>query len=244
MGGENALSRNIGQRHSGTSPRGWGKLRINGTAHFPRRNIPTWVGKTASIPCRRCRSAEHPHVGGENRSVRQCQPSRGGTSPRGWGKRTPMKKILLILRNIPTWVGKTVPAPLRWRGSAEHPHVGGENLQAGCENINTNGTSPRGWGKHSRLTARPWRNRNIPTWVGKTLPPSPSSEGSSEHPHVGGENSEDRLSDTTAIGTSPRGWGKQQHFVSEVNLIYKILYCQRSGSCVSSHFSAIRCSPA
>jgi len=27
-------------------------------------------------------------------------------------------------------------------------------------------------------------------------------------------------------------------------LIYKILYCQRSGSCVSSHFSAIRCSPA
>ena len=111
-----------------------------------------------------------------------------GTSPREWGKPAPGLGGDLVLRNIPTRVGKTSPVAFTPMSVA--------------------GTSPREWGKLILSVALYLVYRNIPTRVGKTGFGWTMAGTRLEHPHASGENAVCKSSRHWQFGTSPREWGK------------------------------------
>ena len=135
---------------------------------------------------------------------------RSGPSPRGWGNPADHERHFVVMRAIPTWVGKS-PAPASsHRRSPGHPHVGGEIPSTATRWTHTTGPSPRGWGNPVFARERLGERRAIPTWVGKSrssLEPSPQVPG---HPHVGGEIWLSFSVGRSVTGPSPRGWGNQK----------------------------------
>ncbi len=152
----------------GTPPRVWGQLR-------------RWTGAWT-------RPKEHPHVCGDN----DASGSRGcdghGTPPRVWGQRSQLDHLSYSSRNTPTCVGTTCFAGVGWCGCAEHPHVCGDNdarMQSGAVR---EGTPPRVWGQRAQKAGETPRLRNTPTCVGTTPFCYFFGGGTTEHPHVCGDN--------------------------------------------------------
>ena len=115
---------------------------------------------------------------------------------------------LIICRNIPAYVGKTIagrPSDLR---EAEHPRVCGENGVTHWRKNLEQGTSPRMRGKLPTLVRASGAWRNIPAYAGKTMPMIRTSTGWEEHPRVCGENGLTITWGRTNLGTSPRMRGK------------------------------------
>ena len=192
----------------GTSPRAWGKPCKIIMPFTATRNIPTGVGKTSRYFSISKVPTEHPHGRGENVASSILPARQKGTSPRAWGKPKPRPSFALLVRNIPTGVGKT---PLRLEICllcAEHPHGRGENTRITTDSEGRRGTSPRAWGKHPKSLHEDLVGRNIPTGVGKTGATSPFGRSTPEHPHGRGENSSMTLRNRRIAGTSPRAWGK------------------------------------
>ena len=74
-----------------------------------------------------------------------------------------------MVRNIPTYVGKTltdrrIPSDI-W----EHPHMRGEDLCEQYDHDSIEGTSPLAWGRLLQVAPPRRKSGNIPTYVGKTL---------------------------------------------------------------------------
>ena len=190
VGGEHCLCFGWCGGLGGSSPRGWGTPYSSRILKTTSRFIPTWVGNT--IRRGRCPGwlPVHPHVGGEHLPYSRTMWSPAGSSPRGWGTRSPGGLCRRWDRFIPTWVGNTLAcsrAAFRW---AVHPHVGGEHPPDPPLDLDNHGSSPRGWGTRSRLFCRgPW-SRFIPTWVGNTSLVSARA--------------------LNASGSSPRGWGTRR----------------------------------
>ena len=193
----------------GTSPRVWGKRRLDVVEAVGVRNIPTRVGKTHGLREWTPRWSEHPHACGENLGCGLLRADALGTSPRVWGKPEDVHVQELVARNIPTRVGKTRPA--RWWESprTEHPHACGENLRPCPPRLCGYGTSPRVWGKRNQRRGNTEEERNIPTRVGKTLTNAMRARCTPEHPHACGENLTCADKFYQEVGTSPRVWGKQ-----------------------------------
>jgi len=115
----------------------------------------------------------------------------------------------VLMRNIPTRVGKT---RICWQNSAgkpEHPHARGENTCSGVIWQMLTGTSPRAWGKLNVHLLNGLNGRNIPTRVGKTERNEHERTTNAEHPHARGENPSFRRLTAALSGTSPRAWGKR-----------------------------------
>ncbi len=113
---------------NGTSPPAWGKLDIQWLNRLWTRYIPTRVGKTARLDIRAPyatvhphprgeneildrtvgKPAVHPHPRGENSAITSQNIRRAGTSPPAWGKHLDISSRRLVIRYIPTRVGKTV----------------------------------------------------------------------------------------------------------------------------------------
>lgn len=55
-----------------------------------------------------------------------------GTSPRAWGELIDLDQPRLLMWNIPTCVGRTLPLIDSPRPFSEHPHVRGENCGRKC----------------------------------------------------------------------------------------------------------------
>ena len=87
MGGENRYPRINGDKAGGSSPRGRGKLKCVTVARPVLRLIPAWAGKTCDLRHIEGGLGAHPRVGGENSCAHPRAPARGGSSPRGRGKR-------------------------------------------------------------------------------------------------------------------------------------------------------------
>ena len=98
-------------RSIGTSPRAWGEESRAHVDDVGRRNIPTGVGRSATVSAITKRPAEHPHGRGEKATRRRRAQRPGGTSPRAWGEGGAAPNVPHAGRNIPTGVG-------RRRGSA------------------------------------------------------------------------------------------------------------------------------
>jgi len=111
----------------GSSPRAWGNEEHRGQRTPLSRFIPTCVGKWARTAPAGRRTAVHPHVRGEMRLRGGALADAVGSSPRAWGNDDLHPFAILILRFIPTCVGK-------WTCSA----IARASLRFG--------SSPRAWG--------------------------------------------------------------------------------------------------
>ncbi len=194
-----------------TPPRVWGRQWHH---HHPRRyrgNTPTGVGKT-SVHWRTCIPAEkHPHGCGEDatHSARITVPEE--TPPRVWGRHGHDQRVVGVIGNTPTGVGKTAPLGFGRVGWGKHPHGCGEDLAKRLPACASPETPPRVWGRP--ISARPpaGSNRNTPTGVGKTACSSRSRARRRKHPHGCGE---DPWFDDAALfkeETPPRVWGRRGH---------------------------------
>ena len=151
---------------SGSSPRTWGTLLRQGTAHIEFRFIPTHVGNAGMKRTCLSISAVHPHARGERTGVGHLALQVAGSSPRTWGTRRRSAPNNPASRFIPTHVGNAA----RWRKSAPrwpvHPHARGERLFERLDSAVHIGSSPRTWGTRRLVGAQARWPRFIPTHVG------------------------------------------------------------------------------
>ena len=90
---------------------------------------------------------------------------------------------------------------------AGHPHAGGEILILRSVIGQPAGPSPRRWGNLMGLRRVRFRQRAIPTQVGKSHPYPNSPNALSGHPHAGGEIERETFASSCRVGPSPRRWG-------------------------------------
>ncbi len=92
---------------------------------------------------------------------------------------------------------------------ADHPHAGGENNPHPRHAHRRAGPSPRGWGEQQAFGGIGRELRTIPTRVGRTRILNSRLIIRPDHPHAGGENSQDVGPCHGCAGPSPRGWGER-----------------------------------
>ena len=208
MGGENLNAVAGGNKETGSSPRGRGKLRCARGWLSLHRLIPAWAGKTI-IPIRLDEEYQaHPRVGGENARARRRARVDHGSSPRGRGKQAEPLLVQVFNGLIPAWAGKTSWTTSVFISPEAHPRVGGENEIDSLLGVQPYGSSPRGRGKLLPcLWGVPCAGL-IPAWAGKTIPTSSGTLRPGAHPRVGGENRSNWTASDAAHGSSPRGRGK------------------------------------
>ena len=219
VGGENLHAPSLGFSSSGSSPRGRGKPGDIVDDQTSPGLIPAWAGKTRREPDLREASAAHPRVGGENVGFRGQHGRWSGSSPRGRGKRHPLRHRVCHGGLIPAWAGKTYGRSRRRRRARAHPRVGGENEDRNLRDPVTPGSSPRGRGKPRFGPFGLRAGGLIPAWAGKTRGHAAYPHLVAAHPRVGGENERDNEDRARAHGSSPRGRGKlAAHVVLSVDL--------------------------
>ncbi len=166
--GENASAAARASSAAGSSPRVWGKLSLfpltqpagkvhpHGCGENQRRRsspfwviwfIPTGVGKTRTGARSPGNRSVHPHGCGENPHQFQVFYLPYGSSPRVWGKLLASVSSRMLLRFIPTGVGKTLARISLTLIPAVHPHGCGENDGVAGGPPAGGGSSPRVWGK-------------------------------------------------------------------------------------------------
>ena len=74
---------------------------------YSSRNIPAYAGKTRRVASVTMLVSEHPRVCGENLDFVHHAEKPCGTSPRMRGKQGLIWWIMVVLRNIPAYAGKT-----------------------------------------------------------------------------------------------------------------------------------------
>ena len=92
---------------TGSSPRVWGTLITCQGRLEQVRFIPTGVGNTSGIWCSRILRTVHPHGCGEHVCGADGSAPTDGSSPRVWGTPSPVPRLRLYGRFIPTGVGNT-----------------------------------------------------------------------------------------------------------------------------------------
>ncbi len=170
-----------------TPPRAWGRRQNGDTARSQQGNTPTCVGKTYSGATETMRAWKHPHVRGEDKPIRAMESIKTETPPRAWGRPVHMITSGCSHGNTPTCVGKTHQQTSPRRQFRKHPHVRGEDLQAGEVFSVVKETPPRAWGRLLRDIRTPFMLGNTPTCVGKTQAQGPLPAYAKKHPHVRGE---------------------------------------------------------
>ena len=205
--GEDVIFSLKGVLADGAPPRAWGG-RVPGPAHLRRvRSTPTCVGRTTPRPHAGPRSAEHPHVRGEDPPQPPSWPTTCGAPPRAWGGRTPSVSVCSASRSTPTCVGRTRYTAGTCRRAAEHPHVRGEDSPLTARCACSRGAPPRAWGGRQPRPPHPRRRRSTPTCVGRTRGVCGWDGPPPEHPHVRGEDRFGRPDTNLTTGAPPRAWG-------------------------------------
>ena len=173
---------------SETPPHAWGRRFPLPCTRTRRRNTPTCVGKTTHR-CNpsRCRG-KHPHMRGEDDPYLPAPLKLAETPPHAWGRRAPAVPVPQPSGNTPTCVGKTTIQRNRTKSTAETP--------------------PHAWGRRSRDEDIPARARNTPTCVGKTRPSMTSGFTPWKHPHMRGEDQQERLPEGRGLRNTPTCVGK------------------------------------
>ncbi len=155
--------------------------------------------------------SDHPHARGENKFNPRFHFPVSGPSPRAWGERHWPPYCRRQRRTIPTRVGRTVSTTWVSTCTADHPHARGENVGTFRPENASLGPSPRAWGEPKRPAPLSFRNRTIPTRVGRTEEASTVLVQKSDHPHARGENGIRLHEIVPCIGPSPRAWGERGH---------------------------------
>ena len=173
---------------AGSSPRGRGKHRAEATKRRERGLIPARAGKTPLAHPADGSQEAHPRAGGENWENVVKPLWEGGSSPRGRGKRPPIRAVGKSGGLIPARAGKTLWETLPNGGRRAHPRAGGENDADDIARQDVRGSSPRGRGKQAVEGEALVGERLIPARAGKTTLSTPTALRSTAHPRAGGEN--------------------------------------------------------
>ena len=153
--------------NQGSSPRAWGKGISSLVLISFSWIIPTGVGKSPTATSTSGWRRDHPHGRGEKYQYAHSSHKAMGSSPRAWGKGTPLRASRAPAGIIPTGVGKS-SKPIPGLATLEdHPHGRGEKASATGAPGNRHGSSPRAWGKAALCSLAPCPAGIIPTGVGK-----------------------------------------------------------------------------
>ena len=218
----------------GSSPRAWGRFRLQPGDGFLRRFIPTCMGQMRSRIFHRLPVTVHPHVRGAD--------SMSAASNSGFIAVHPHVRGADYLRRLPQNRRRTV-----------HPHVRGADHVAHVSQAVPCGSSPRAWGRCIRARYGKFRIvGSSPRAWGRFLPQILESPPHSVHPHVRGADKgglgklaaylrfiptcvgqmvplvflrfrgrfiptcvgqmkDDRIGKILQCGSSPRAWGRLAH---------------------------------
>ena len=149
----------------------------------------------------------HPHVRGEQFKPFERVAQHVGSSPRTWGTVGFWNLGALQQRFIPTYVGNRGLRQKPGHHRTVHPHVRGEQYQAGSAVDALHGSSPRTWGTVIKPNRELIENRFIPTYVGNRSKNQPQPPETPVHPHVRGEQLIGAVCPSGRVGSSPRTWG-------------------------------------
>ena len=193
----------------GSPPRAWGRRRAGPGPGAWRRFTPTCVGTTRSDHRGALAIPVHPHVRGDDLTIRSASSSDLGSPPRAWGRRERLGAFALVTRFTPTCVGTTSCCLAQSQGATVHPHVRGddpgpkETIGPVC------GSPPRAWGRLRIRPTRPTTFRFTPTCVGTTFSGRPRAARVSVHPHVRGDDPGSGSRYVAQSGSPPRAWGRR-----------------------------------
>ena len=155
-----------------TPPRAWGRRQGKARQILIIRNTPTSVGKTWLVHSKWNQSWKHPHERGEDSmGLRRIVPWLE-TPPRAWGRPVVQQRVVVLVRNTPTSVGKTHRELRSPASTWKHPHERGEDEAVRDLAEVREETPPRAWGRRGTYDANCSWQRNTPTSVGKTRPGS------------------------------------------------------------------------
>ena len=150
--GEYASRRASHGRRCGSPPRAWGIPPLPPELRQVFRFTPTCVGNTSHCLQATPLWPVHPHVRGEYVGIADRLRRIAGSPPRAWGILFPSNSGMAVVRFTPTCVGNTEAGKLHRVGFAVHPHVRGEYTQRQALAAMADGSPPRAWGIHKRLT--------------------------------------------------------------------------------------------
>ncbi len=172
-----------------------------------RGNTPTCVGRT--VERRQCvePGRKHPHVRGEDRSLRRKCHRPWETPPRAWGGPVWHCPVCAAKRNTPTCVGRTRASAQASVNARKHPHVRGEDHGWYGQLFIGKETPPRAWGGHASHPLADGGQGNTPTCVGRTTKWCRGQSHRRKHPHVRGEDFALASNKLHLQETPPRAWG-------------------------------------
>ena len=105
--GEDAVNAPMTSCTTGAPPRAWGGPDGEGSLTPQHRSTPTCVGRTRARAGPSSRTAEHPHVRGEDQRPVGVVHDDDGAPPRAWGGLIRSSAVRGAGRSTPTCVGRT-----------------------------------------------------------------------------------------------------------------------------------------
>ena len=208
MGGEKHRQGTAPRAGPGSPPRGRGKG-IKPCYHRVAMGItPAWAGKSCQSAAESAPGWDHPRVGGEKRLECFKETARQGSPPRGRGKGGISGDCFFLPRITPAWAGKRLIKHLVQQLHGDHPRVGGEKHRQGTAPRAGPGSPPRGRGKGGCGHAGRRCPRITPAWAGKSYEQHAQVQQVEDHPRVGGEKTQRTTAALVALGSPPRGRGK------------------------------------
>ena len=168
MGGEKRLRAWPSALHTGSPPRGRGKVVLLCIVRFGQGITPAWAGKSVLRCLRMRRIRDHPRVGGEKLSLTVSVQHDMGSPPRGRGKGRILPCRVGAQGITPAWAGKSCSTTCYCCLNGDHPRVGGEKSLGFMLWQIWRGSPPRGRGKGPRPGSKPVLTRITPAWAGKS----------------------------------------------------------------------------
>ena len=192
----------------GSPPRGRGKVDGPPAQVGRGRITPAQAGRSPYFLYGKKDYKDHPRIGGEKAELTAAVISAMGSPPRRRGKGYREFGIDISDRITPAQAGKSV-APRQKRSALwDHPRVGGEKQIGGDNGLDKQGSPPRGRGKVDSLSRQLTGSGITPAWAGKSKEPLKICEKQEDHPRVGGEKLDLLAVVFSALGSPPRGRGK------------------------------------
>ena len=131
-----------------------------------------------------------------------------GSPPRRRGKDKAEHLVQDHIGITPAQAGKRCYLCASTKSSWDHPRVGGEKAKITPRLKRCRGSPPRGRGKVDSLSRQLTGSGITPAWAGKSKEPLKICEKQEDHPRVGGEKLDLLAVVFSALGSPPRGRGK------------------------------------
>ena len=177
------------------------------------RITPAQAGKRCHLCASTKSSWDHPRVGGEKTACVLIVGLGKGSPPHRRGKVAQRWRVLPEHGITPAWAGKSSAARGCGKAHLDHPHMGGEKADIDDDGLHYKGSPPRGRGKGGDIVGGLGCVRITPAWAGKSICLALPITAPRDHPRVGGEKDRKPTWNVCAVGSPPRGRGKDHRTV-------------------------------